>query len=67
MGKMKCGRCGREIENGVAYQCCRCFTRYCVSCEGSREGRVCPECGMGARLVLSSPTNAEEADHGAKK
>jgi DNA-directed RNA polymerase subunit RPC12/RpoP len=36
----------------VIYQCVRCFTKYCIECEGSDGGKVCPQCGMGARLIL---------------
>ncbi len=55
MSEAVCKRCVRKIENGVIYQCVRCFTEYCVRCEDSQEGRVCPKCGMGARLILQIP------------
>jgi hypothetical protein len=52
MEKSRCKQCGLEIENNVIYQCVRCFTEYCIRCEGSKEGKICPKCGMGARLIL---------------
>ncbi|GAU77650.1 hypothetical protein [Fusibacter sp. 3D3] len=57
----KCQRCGNEILNQVLYKCVRCFTAYCISCEDSNEGRCCPKCGMGARMILDqTPSKKEE-------
>lgn len=61
MEKKTCKRCGKELEPAVSYQCCRCFTIYCARCEGSGDGKKCPECGMGARLVLSREDRKEDA------
>lgn len=50
--KSLCPNCGKEIPNQVLYKCVRCFTEYGVCCENTREGRVCPKCGMGARMIM---------------
>jgi len=47
-----CPNCKKPIPNNVIYKCVRCFTEYCVGCDNTREGRVCPKCGMSARLIL---------------
>lgn len=54
MESLKCQRCSRDMAGKVAYQCVRCFTQYCTECEGSDDGKKCPQCGMGPRLILSA-------------
>ena len=61
MNEPVCKRCGQTVENGVTYKCVRCFTEYCVRCENSQEGRVCPKCGVSPRMVLDA------AEPGARK
>lgn len=51
--KEKCKRCDNEPPNDVIYRCARCFKLYCSRCEGTDEGKNCPNCGMFARMVLS--------------
>ncbi len=48
----KCPRCSKEIPNQVLYQCVRCFTKYCLACDDSQSGKICPKCGISARMVL---------------
>lgn len=50
--KQSCPNCGKTIPNQVLYKCVRCFTEYCAACDDSRNGRACPKCGMGPRIVL---------------
>jgi hypothetical protein len=50
--KGTCPRCGKEIPHPVLYRCISCFTQYCVQCEGSEEGRRCPQCTQSGRMVL---------------
>ena len=50
--KNNCKRCNNEPPNNVVYRCARCFTLYCSACEGTTEGKNCPNCGMFARMVL---------------
>ncbi|TKB08196.1 hypothetical protein [Desulforhopalus sp. IMCC35007] len=57
----KCPICDKEIENNVLYRCCRCFKKYCTSCEGSESGKICPHCGMSARLVLDQGYSGKTA------
>ncbi len=47
-----CPNCNNEYPNNVLYKCVRCFTEYCSKCDNSNEGKVCPKCGMSARIVL---------------
>ena len=55
MEKQRCPRCDRELmDDAPLYQCCRCFTLYCKACEDSPEGRKCPLCKMGQRLIFSA-------------
>lgn len=51
-GNVTCPNCKKEVPNNVIYKCVRCFTEYCVACDDTREGRVCPKCGMSARIVI---------------
>ncbi|WP_346353321.1 hypothetical protein [Azotosporobacter soli] len=54
MENKPCPRCNQAmLDNAALYQCCRCFTVYCKQCTDTEEGRKCPKCRMGQRLVLS--------------
>lgn len=52
MEQNSCPTCGKSVENNVLYKCVRCFTEYCITCDNSRDGRVCPKCGMGPRMIV---------------
>ena len=49
-----CPRCEKQVSEMALFQCCRCFTVYCKDCDDTSDGRVCPKCKMGSRLILSS-------------
>jgi len=42
-----------KIIDSALYQCVRCFTVYCKSCDDTKSGHVCPKCGMSQRMVIS--------------
>jgi len=47
-----CPNCGKPVTNGVLYKCVRCFTIYCIQCDHSKNGKSCPKCGMGPRIII---------------
>ncbi len=59
--KSKCPRCSNETPDNVLYQCCRCFTKYCGACDDANSGKNCPQCGMGARIVLDQGDSKKAA------
>jgi len=54
MDNQSCPRCAAQTANQILYQCVRCFTIYCTQCDDTKEGHLCPKCGMSQRMVLSS-------------
>lgn len=53
MNKNACPRCTTTLIDLPLFKCVRCFTVYCKECEGTNGGRLCPECQMSLRMVVS--------------
>lgn len=53
MNNTMCPRCDTAIKNTLLYKCVRCFTVYCNDCADTGGGRLCPQCGMSQRLLLT--------------
>jgi len=51
---LRCPKCKEEIKNQVLYKCVKCFTVYCSSCQETKEGKLCPSCGMPQRMLLTT-------------
>ena len=54
-----CPNCGRKPSGGLlggswfdVYRCRECKHRFCFKCDGSLQGRKCPECGSTSRETV---------------